>query len=373
MSFLNALASNGLSVGLRFYNAKLNSAAKAEEAQRAAVQEAAEETCPAGQAAAPAQSPAARTSPATPLLSPEQMAAGRAEAKARLSSEGSLGRLLAAGQMEEAAARSLSSEEQRQLDELKAREDKIKAEVEASLQKGVPGADSVEYEYQTGPDGRRYISGIKDGQENGEEGAPAQAGPKSSDELSEEERRQVEELKRRDQEVRTHEQAHVAAGAGLAGAPVYEYQNGPDGRRYAIGGHVDLRTSGATDPETALREAETIKRAAMAPAEPSSTDRSVASEAEAKINRLRAEKVSGKGQEDEEGGQDEELKGEPGDSSQAKVHSLKSDSAPLGSALAENFQASRNGDGFGRQALGAYASAKFGSASAYNRPVLARA
>ena len=40
----------------------------------------------------------------------------------------------------------------------------------------------------------------------------------------------VKEMQARDAHVRAHEQAHVAAGGGLTGAPSYEYQNGPDGK-----------------------------------------------------------------------------------------------------------------------------------------------
>ena len=57
----------------------------------------------------------------------------------------------------------------------------------------------------------------------------------SSNELSEDEQNKVAELKSRDQEVRTHEQAHAAAGGQYAGSPSYEYEQGPDGKRYAVG------------------------------------------------------------------------------------------------------------------------------------------
>ena len=52
----------------------------------------------------------------------------------------------------------------------------------------------------------------------------------------------VSELKARDQVVRAHEAAHLAAGAGIVtrGAS-YTYQTGPDGQRYAIGGEVGKR------------------------------------------------------------------------------------------------------------------------------------
>jgi hypothetical protein len=58
-------------------------------------------------------------------------------------------------------------------------------------------------------------------------------------ERSEEEAREIEELRRRDREVHQHENAHKAAGGRYAiGGPTYEYRLGPDGRRYAISGEV---------------------------------------------------------------------------------------------------------------------------------------
>lgn len=120
-------------------------------------------------------------------------------------------------------------------------------------------------------------------------------------ELSEEERRVVEELKARDREVRAHEQAHAAVGGQYAGMPRYEYQTGPDGRRYAIGGSVSIDVSPIPDdPEATIQKMEQVKRAALAPAEPSSADRQIAAladrqraAAQADLIALRAEARSG--------------------------------------------------------------------------------
>ena len=65
----------------------------------------------------------------------------------------------------------------------------------------------------------------------------------------------------------------------MRGGPSYEYTTGPDNKRYATGGEVNIDTSKAENPEATVRKAQVIYRAAMAPAEPSSQDRSVASEA----------------------------------------------------------------------------------------------
>ena len=81
--------------------------------------------------------------------------------------------------------------------------------------------------------------------------------------------------------MRTHEAAHKAAAGSFAqGGPVYQYQTGPDGKRYAVGGEVNIDTSKIpNDPEATLQKAQTIRRAANAPAQPSSQDRRVAVQA----------------------------------------------------------------------------------------------
>lgn len=119
----------------------------------------------------------------------------------------------------------------------------------------------------------------------------------SGTELTELEKEQVKELQARDREVRAHEQAHATAGGQYAGAPEYEMEKGPDGRSYAVGGHVSISTSPvAGDPEATIAKMEVVKRAALAPVEPSGADRSVAADAEGKradarseLNSIRAE------------------------------------------------------------------------------------
>lgn len=109
-------------------------------------------------------------------------------------------------------------------------------------------------------------------------------------ELSESERQQVGALQERDREVRAHEMAHVAAGAGLVtrGAS-YTYQTGPDGQRYAIGGEVGIDTSSGRTPEESLAKAERVRAAALAPAEPSGQDRQVAAQAARMASEARME------------------------------------------------------------------------------------
>lgn len=109
-------------------------------------------------------------------------------------------------------------------------------------------------------------------------------------ELSEEDQKVVAELKARDVEVRAHEQAHLSAGAGIVtGGPTYSYQTGPDGQKYAIGGEVQIVSSAESTPEETISKMQQVIRAALAPAEPSSQDRQVASSASKIQAQARAE------------------------------------------------------------------------------------
>ena len=111
-----------------------------------------------------------------------------------------------------------------------------------------------------------------------------------ADALTEEEKAEVAGLKRRDAETRRHEQAHATAGGPYAGAPSYTYERGPDGRSYAVAGSTPIDVSPISgDPSATVRKMETVKRAALAPAEPSAQDRKVAAQAETEMRAARAE------------------------------------------------------------------------------------
>lgn len=91
------------------------------------------------------------------------------------------------------------------------------------------------------------------------------------------EQEQIQALAARDREVRAHEQAHASVAGQYAKGASYTYQRGPDGVSYAIGGEVQIDTSPIPgDPEATLRKAQQLRRAANAPAEPSSQDARVA-------------------------------------------------------------------------------------------------
>ena len=109
----------------------------------------------------------------------------------------------------------------------------------------------------------------------------------------EQEQQQIKELKARDTEVRTHEQAHAAVGGQYAGSPSYEYQRGPDGTNYAVGGEVPIDVGVINgDPQATIDKMQTVRAAALAPAEPSGADRAIAADATQKMAAAQAELAS---------------------------------------------------------------------------------
>ncbi len=94
--------------------------------------------------------------------------------------------------------------------------------------------------------------------------------------LSVEDLRQIDALRVIDRQVRAHELAHMAAGAGLTGGASFTYRVGPDNQRYAVGGEVSIAISHAGSAEETIARAQQIRSAALAPADPSPQDRKVA-------------------------------------------------------------------------------------------------
>lgn len=100
----------------------------------------------------------------------------------------------------------------------------------------------------------------------------------ASGELTPAEQRQVEKLKQTDQRVKAHEQAHLRVGRELVrGGADFSYETGPDKKRYAVAGEVEIDTSKAKTPEETIPKAQHIRATALAPADPSPQDRQVAS------------------------------------------------------------------------------------------------
>ncbi|MGP1450610.1 MAG: putative metalloprotease CJM1_0395 family protein [Wolinella sp.] len=98
--------------------------------------------------------------------------------------------------------------------------------------------------------------------------------------LSQSEMAQVRELSRIDSQVKAHENAHIAAGAGVvSGGASYSYTRGPDGKMYATAGEVPIDTSMGDDPKENIAKARQIRAAALAPSDPSPQDYKVAATA----------------------------------------------------------------------------------------------
>ncbi|GEM_PF-2366236 len=123
--------------------------------------------------------------------------------------------------------------------------------------------------------------------------AGSQNSIKTDGQLTEAEKQEVQKLKEIDRKVRAHEMAHLAAAAGIAVSGAnFIYKRGPDGINYAVGGDVTIDASKERDPQSTIDKARRIVSAAMAPADPSPQDRSVASaarsmEAQARIELMR--------------------------------------------------------------------------------------
>ena len=131
---------------------------------------------------------------------------------------------------------------------------------------------------------------------------------RNGDPLTDEQQREVQELAKRDAQVKAHEQAHVAAAGPLyRGGPNYEYETGPDGKRYAIAGNVQIDTSPGRTPEETVTKAAQIRRAALAPADPSSTDQTVAAQA----SRMEAQARQELAEESPESGADQTSPAQP--------------------------------------------------------------
>ena len=89
----------------------------------------------------------------------------------------------------------------------------------------------------------------------------------------------LEAMKRRYAEVRSREES-LRRAAGVRELPRYQYQTGPDGKKYAVSGEVDMdMTTVPGDPEATLRRARRIYRAAFVSADVSPSERRAAMDA----------------------------------------------------------------------------------------------
>ncbi len=112
----------------------------------------------------------------------------------------------------------------------------------------------------------------------------------AQEQLTGRDRAELTKLKQRDKEVRTHEQAHRAAGGSHAGAISLQFTQGSDGKRYAVEGSVPIDLSPVEgDPVATIRKMQQVQRAALAPADPSGADRRIAAQARRAEQQARVE------------------------------------------------------------------------------------
>lgn len=144
------------------------------------------------------------------------------------------------------------------------------------------------------PQQQQQQAATETGQNNQDNAEDPSAGRENAESRQQEqqeraEQQELDKLKQRDREVRAHEQAHASTGGQYAGAPSYDFESGPDGRQYAVGGEVSIDIAEEKTPEATLRKMQQVRAAALAPAEPSSQDLRVAAEATQKASDARAE------------------------------------------------------------------------------------
>lgn len=162
------------------------------------------------------------------------------------------------------AAASVYSQDSMKANDEAAKHARINEEQKGSSEQGSSGQDEQASQYD---EKQKKQAEIK------------QAEQKQADK-EQEEQEKVASLQARHQEVVTHEQAHKAAGGQHAGAVSYDYEKGPDGRSYAVSGEVSIDVSPISgEPQATIQKMQQVRRAALAPANPSSQDRYVASQA----------------------------------------------------------------------------------------------
>lgn len=128
---------------------------------------------------------------------------------------------------------------------------------------------------------------------------------------------EVRNLKEQERDVRVHENAHKSAGGPHAGSVSYTYTRGSDGKMYITGGEVSIDVSEESTPAATIRKMEQVKAAALAPADPSSQDQSVAAKASIIAMRARSEESKLK--------EAEMAEANEGSSQKGKVESEKSE------------------------------------------------
>lgn len=91
----------------------------------------------------------------------------------------------------------------------------------------------------------------------------------------------VREMDMQDRSIRQHEMTHMRAARDLAlGSPDFQLETGPDGKQYAVHGHVEINSGTVQgDPQATIEKALKIQRTATAPSDPSPKDLQAATRA----------------------------------------------------------------------------------------------
>lgn len=121
---------------------------------------------------------------------------------------------------------------------------------------------------------------------------------KAVEALSTQEQQLVTQLKSADKRIKSHELAHLLAAGGYArGGPSYDYRQGPDGKKYAVAGEVQIDSGKESSPDNTISKMKIVQRAALAPVDPSPQDHRVAAKAGQNIieasQEIRLEAVAG--------------------------------------------------------------------------------
>ena len=158
--------------------------------------------------------------------------------------------------------------------------------VSTGISNNFSNAATPPYSYGNNPNEK-----LNDNSQKTDESKPSKTDTNNSQgSLTDEELKEIDSLKKRDAEVKAHEQAHVAVGGQYAGSASFEYQTGPDGVRYAVGGEVPIDVSEIQDdPEATVTKMGIVQKAALAPVSPSAADRAIASTASMKEMEARSE------------------------------------------------------------------------------------
>lgn len=168
------------------------------------------------------------------------------------------------------------------------------------------------------PSNSTVISGEKTGKQKSESGNDNSLG---IDEKTTESLSNQQKMLQGEAQVRAHEAAHKAAAGKYAGPITYSYAVGPDGKRYIVGGEVSIHAPEGSTPEETIRIMEQVKRAALAPGDPSPQDLAVAAQAAMKIMQARQAMAQDELKEEKTDGLEEGLNIATGFTSAAKSDS----------------------------------------------------